>query len=170
MGIVWILRARSPEELECHVLKTKGVATGCSKGCMVRDVKFECNVTVLIEAWEKETKPTLGPATREYYMFGGRIEMMETMKTMGQMSNPMMTPFTVPLFRLAVVLAALLAESYLSILDTHPALVPIAIVFVVTLIRLDISTVWKQQTCWFLKETDWGAIIGCPAKPPTAMF
>ena len=56
-----------------------GEINACSAGCLVKDPQFNCEVRRLLEAVDKEWTllPGVGPAAKEFYKWGGRLEMMD---------------------------------------------------------------------------------------------
>ena len=69
----------------CQPLVTPGGApVGCSARCLVRDPAFGCSPTKLMAAlaaerqsWWPSYASTTTPASREWYKYGGRVEMVE---------------------------------------------------------------------------------------------
>ena len=89
LAIVWApLRVESSlYDQKCQVLKHEGITTECSAGCTVRDPQFDCNTTLLLRAYRKESFPSLpwqreiSPATKEWYKFKGRLDMLSIMES-----------------------------------------------------------------------------------------
>ena len=98
MQLVSQITSTLSNDEKCHVVKNKkGIITKCSAGCTVRDPQFDCSPIELTKAYTKEStswwttlQRSIGPATKEWFKFGGRLEMMSQTSSLPSMFDQQM--------------------------------------------------------------------------------